>query len=339
MKNLRLIFFLTLLATISLNSCTDSIDDLVTEDAALGGLVNVETPLLSYVIGTPDGYNVKLKVLQGSIKTNEVSVFNSFETADTIVFPNDDTIINLIDTMINSMDTVIMDTVIMDRDSIFRIRSNEVFFKTIPITDNETSFVEFDVSFGELNKDLVVKGMPISTNDEDYVIGDFWELAYESKTSEGKQHRNRNTTKIAVSGKYAGVYTVVESAYIHPTAGSQGGWNGGSVVIESIVNAFTYNILANGPFGLDDNPNNNFVFVVNEDNTITIPKEWNGELQTLWTTDELATCAANAIELPDVCNDTGYVVPTEGEEQVTLSHGYIRDTGTRQFRYKLTKNQ
>jgi len=302
MKNIKLIFSLIAVTVICFSSCTDSIDDLVTENAAEGGLVDVETPLLSYVIGTPEGYKVKLKVFQGAVKTNGINVFKVYKSASGDV-------------------------------------SNETLLKTVPITENETSYLEFEVSFSELIADLSVNGQPISNNDEDYAIGDFWELIYESKTSEANLHRNRSTTKVAVSGKYAGVYTTVESTYIHPTAGPQGGWNGETVVIESVVNAFTYHILRNGAFTLDDNPNNSFYFVVNDDNTITIPKEWNGELQTLWGSDELATCAANASELPDVCNETNFVNPTDGEEQVTLSHGYIRDNGTRQFFYKLTKNQ
>jgi len=302
MKNIKLFFSIIIVAVFSFSSCTDSIDDLVTENAAVGGLVNVETPLLSYVIGTPEGYKVKLKVFQGAVKTNEINVFKVYQNAA-------------------------------------GNRSNETLLKTVSITDNETSFIDFEVSFNELIADLSLDGQAISDNDEDYAIGDFWELIYESKTSESNLHRNRSTTKVAVSGKYAGVYTVGESSYIHPTAGDQGGWSGETVVIESVVNAFTYHILANGPFTTDDNPNNEFYFVVNDDNTITIPKEWDGELQTLWGSDELATCAANPMELPDVCGDTGFVNPTDGAEEVTLSHGYIRDTGTRQFFYNLIKNQ
>lgn len=303
MKNIKLILvILSFIGVGTFYSCTDSIDDLVTENAALGGLVNVETPLLSYVIGTPDGYKVKLKIFQGAVKTNEVNVLKAYQNAS-------------------------------------GERSNETLLKTVAIADSETSFIEFEVSFDELIQGLSLNGSDLSANDQDYAIGDFWELTYETQTSESKSHRNRNTTKVAVSGKYAGIYTVVESAYIHPTAGDQGGWNGESVVIESIVDAFTYNILANGPFTTDDNPNNNFVFVVNDDNSITIPKEWAGEMQTLWGSDELATCAVNPMELPDVCGGTDFVDPTDGGEQVTLSHGYIRDTGTRQFRYKLIKNQ
>jgi len=302
MKYKILLFSMAFLTLFCFNACEDSIDDLVTDNVALGGLVNVESPLLSYVVGTPDGYQVKLKIFQGAIKTNEVNVYKVFQNAA-------------------------------------GERSNETLLKTVAITDQETSFIDFEVSFGELIEGLSLNGASLSDNDQDYAIGDFWELIYEANTSESKLHRNRSTTKVAVSGKYAGVYTVIESSYIHPTAGDQGGWNGGTVVIESVVDAFTYHILANGPFTTDDNPNNEFYFMVNDDNTITIPKEWAGEMQTLWGADELATCAVNPGDLPDVCEDTNFVDPTEGAEQVTLSHGYIRDTGTRQFFYKLTKNQ
>lgn len=291
-----------IVAILFFNACTDSIDDLVTDDVAIGGLVEVATPLLSYVVGTPDGYKVKMKVFQGPVKTNEINVIKAFQSSK-------------------------------------GDRSDEALLKTVSITDGETAFIEFEVSFDELIEGLDLNGQDLSSNDGDYAIGDFWELIYESKTDEGNLHRNRSTTKVAVSGKYAGVYTTIESSYIHPTAGDQGGWNGETVVIESVSDAFTYHILRNGAFTLDDNPNNSFVFIVNDDNTITIPKEWNGEMQTLWATDELATCAANATELPDVCGNSNFVDPTDGAEQVTLSHGYIRDTGTRQFYYKLVKNQ
>jgi len=302
MKKIKIIIICLLAVSTTLfNSCTDAIDDLVTGDVVTGGLLDVQSPLLTYVIGEQDGYNINVKVLQGAVKTNQIKVFKSFT---------------------NSVGET----------------SNSTLLKTVDISDQSTSILSFTVGFSELIEGLTLNGSPISSNDTEYAIGDFWELSYVSSTSEGNESVNRQTTKVAVSGKYAGVYTVVESAYVHPTAGNLGGWNGSTMVIESVVDAFTYHILGNGPFTTDQNEDNEFYFIVNDDNSITIPKEWNGELQTVWGADEVANCTDNPNELPDVCYDTNVVGSTDDELNVTISHGYIRDSGTRQFRYKLVKN-
>ena len=171
-------------------------------------------------------------------------------------------------------------------------------------------------------------------------VGDFFELTYESQTSAGKSHKSAASTKVALSGRFAGVYITGTSSYIHPTAGDQGGWDGAEVVIES-VDDVTYHILANGPWDNSVDPDNEFYFTVDGEGKITIPKEYGGSVQTVWGgADEVANCDDNPTLLPDVnCGESNYTVKDDvnGADQVIMSHGYIRDSGTRQFYYELTK--
>ncbi len=292
--------FIFTLMGICLFSCKE--DDNIDTNAVRGGLVEVSNPLVNYVVGDGATYTASLKVYQGEVKTTSVDVYKQFTGA--------------------------LGT------------SNRALLTTIPITAGGTGFASFDFTYQDLIAGLTIGGAALPTSDAMLSIGDEFTLSYESSTSEGNLHLNRGTTSVAVSTRFAGIYTTVASLYVHPTAGPQGGWNGETVTIKS-VDATTYQILANGPFTTDQDPDNEFYFTVDPVTlVIDIPKNYNGEIQTVWSADEVANCVNDAALLPDVnCGTSNIAIKDDvnGNDKLIMSHGYIRSSGTRQFYYELVK--
>ncbi len=264
-------------------------------------MVEVVNGLLNYVVGDGATYTSSLKVYQGSVKTTSIDVYKQFQGAQGT--------------------------------------SENVLMTTLSVPSSSTDFISFDFKYEDLIAGLTAGGAPVPVDDTQLAIGDAFVLTYIAKTDSGNSHLNRGSTKVAVSTRFAGTYTVIESNYIHPTAGPQGGWNGATVVVES-VDPVTYHILANGPFSLDQDPDNEFYFTIDGDGNITIPKEYAGAVQTVWSADEVANCVDDPGELPDaLCSESMMAIKDDvnGRDQLIMSHGYIRDSGTRQFYYKLEK--
>lgn len=301
MKNIKFLFLLSFL-TIAMFSCDD--DATVDTGIVEGGLIDVNDRLIPHIIASQTAYTASFRVYQGTVKTQSVAIYKQYKGA------------------LGTSDRVLLTTVNIDDTSI--------------ATDQTISFTYADLAAG-----VSLNGAPFPADDELLSVGDFFELSYEPTTSLGNTARSATVTKVALSGRFAGVYTVGTSAYIHPTAGDQGGWAGAEVVIES-VDDITYHILANGPWDTSVDPDNEFYFTVDGDGNITIPKEYNGATQTVWGgADEVANCDNDAALLPDAnCPTSNYTVKDDvnGEDEVIMSHGYIRDTGTRQFYYELKKN-
>lgn len=271
----------------------DGVDDLVTENAETGGLVEVQTPLLSYVVGDDVDYTVSLKVFQGDVKTTKINVLKKFTSGDDV--------------------------------------SDEIVLTTIDVTEDLTALYSFTTDFAALREGLTLNGSALPTSDSDLTIGDFWTLTYEAETSQGNTFRNADVTKISVSTRLAGLYTISRGWYIHPSTapGLASDYSGSySRVIES-VDAVYYRMGDIGPW--ENEVDNFFYFRVDENNNMIIPKEWNGELQLIWGADELATCADNPLELPDVTCNTTVELSDDGHDIINVSYGYIRSSGTRQF--------
>lgn len=279
----------------------DEEEPLMTEGAITGGLITPLKPSLNYVVGDGATYTVELQVEQGHVKITSVDVFKSFISGDET--------------------------------------SNEVLVTTFNVSETSTHRVSFTQDYSQLISDLTLDGSSLPASDADLSIGDKWKFKFISTTDNGNTYETAMQVSLAVSTRFAGTYTVMESSYVHPTLGDQGGWNGEEMAIES-VDATTYHILANGPFTLGDDPDNEFYFTVDENDLITIPKEYDGEVQTVWDgNDEVANCYDNPDLLSDVnCGNTDFIVrKDDGRDIITMSHGYIRTSGTRQFYYVLQK--
>ncbi len=303
MKNI-IIFKLLLVFAFVLNSCTQEYQDIVTENAAAGGLVEVQTPLLNYVIGEDQDYTVGLKVFQGDIKTQTINVLKTFVTRD---------------------------------DDGNTVTSNEVLLQSYDIAEAATSLFDFTVNFETLRSGLQVNGADLPDDDALYNIGDFWELTFQAVTSEGNLHRNLKTTKIAVSTRLAGLYNITQGHYYHPSTVPDlaADYSGDYLRIVESVDAETYRMVEIGPWS---NEGNLFYFVVNQDNSITIPKEYGGATQLIWGADELANCDNDPGELANVSCVNTVELMDDGKDVISISYGYIRSSGTRQFDDILTKN-
>jgi hypothetical protein len=300
MKNIKFLFLLAFLS-IAMFSC----DEDVSVDTGLveGGFIEVKDRLIPHVIASQTAYNATIRVFQGTVKTQSVAVYKQYKGA------------------LGTSDRILLTTVSIDDTSI--------------ATDQTISFTYANLATG-----VSLNGAAFPADDELLSVGDFFELSYEPTTSLGNTVRSATVTKVALSGRFAGVYIVGTSAYVHPTAGDQGGWEGDEVVIES-VDDITYHILANGPWDTSVDPDNEFYFTVDGDGNITIPKEYDGTTQTVWGgADEVANCDDDPNELPDAnCSTSNITIKDDvnGEDEVIMSHGYIRDSGTRQFYYELKK--
>lgn len=303
MKDFKFLILTLLFSTFFL-SCVDDNNDELTGDAITGGLVNVNNPLISYVVGSGNTYVATGSVNQGDVKTTAVEIYNTFT------------------------------------NSVTGERSNRVLLLTIPISNTTAGEVaEFEVSFdyNQLIANLTVTGNPLPDNDSDLNIGDFWNLEYVSKTSTGNSNVNSSVTKVAVGTRYAGVYTVEDSEYWNSGSLIGGNWTGDDRIIES-VNATVYRHV-----GLAFWDDNEFFFTVNNDTgyITVLPEDLEGN-GVLLNGSPIMTCegAGGNFEMI-MCNATTSVATpdnVDGKDQLEFTVGYFRGVGsTREFYEKLVR--
>ncbi len=302
MKNFKFIV-LSVLTVFAFSSCVDDDNDELTGGATTGGLVNVNNALISYVVGSGNTYSATGSVYQGEIQTSSIDIYKSFTT--------------------------------VDGDS-----SDEVLFTSISILDNTVGQTEdFGLSFDyeDLIDGLTLGGSSLPDDDGELNIGDFWTLKYVSNTSAGDANVTASTTKIAVGTRYAGVYTVEESAYWNSGSLQGGNWNGGDRIIES-VDATVYKHV-----GLAYWDDNEFYFTV--DNTtgyITVLPEYPAGEGTLLNGSPIMTCEGAGGDFENLTCDATTSVATpddvNGEDILEFTVGYFRGVGaTREFFEKLVK--
>jgi len=282
-------------------SCVDDDNDALTGGATLGGLVNVNNKLLTYVVGGGKAYAASGSVFQGREKTTEINVYSSFT------------------------------------NSVTGSVSNRVLLTTLPITDLTTgSNATFEASFTyeDLIKDILVDGAALPANDGLLNIGDFWSLQYESTVDNGSVNNNATVTKVAVGTRYAGVYNVEESSY-HRIGVAGGNWNGTERIIES-VNATIYRHVGVGFW--DDNE---FFFTVdNTTHEITVMPVDLDDAGVLLNSQPIMTCASNNGFTVITCDATTSVaVPDDinGKDQLIMTVGYLSPGGPREFFQRMVK--
>ena len=231
-------------------ACNES-DDLVTEHAREGGILNFGTSL-NYVVGNPDGpYTLAFTVNQGNEKVKQINLYKSFTKTEKY--------------------TVIVDGEEVEKDSTFT--SNEVLDRTINVTEGTSHSLSTAYTFDELLTGLTVASVdagagPLPANDGDYQIGDKWVFRIESVLEDDRLAQQSNAVSVSVSTRYAGIYRALVGEYYRlgvPTTGTSG-WPP-ETVIES-VDATTYRVVEYfGPFDA-----NEFYFqIIN--GVITYPEE------------------------------------------------------------------
>lgn len=294
------ILFLSLLV---IPACDES-ESLVT--GVEGGLVEVLSPSINYVVGNSGPYSCSITVYQGTVKTTKVEVFKSFTTTKptpTTENPKATTTYN----------------------------SEEVLFKTIDISASETANNTFTFSLSDLISGLSVNGNALSGTDTDYLIGDSWQFRFVATTNTGNVVQQNKVTKITVATRFAGKYKFIEGAYyrIHVLYSTGDYWDP-EYLIESI-DAKTYKM--NGVCAWMDQQ---LYFQIEEDGTITYPASWKGVDQII-NNMPLITCALNLGDLGEVhCDQSNYVIKddVQGKDRLVMSFGYLTnsgDTGPRAF--------
>ncbi|MBL7887520.1 MAG: hypothetical protein JNJ52_12285 [Flavobacterium sp.] len=304
MKKFNL-FFLSLAVLFSLFSCEKENDEL-TGDAEVGGLVDVRSSLVAYVVGNGNtfNYNVSLNVFQGAVKTTQIAVYKSFTN-------------------------VAGDT------------SNEAFIKTITIPESpQSQDINVTVNYNELISGLTLNGSPLPSSDAGLNIGDFWTLKFVSTTSEGKVHANAATTKVSVGTRFAGTYKVVQGEYwrigvYRPDIT----WLGQIRVVES-VNATTYRFLDfAGPFEASTNTH---YFTIDSNDVVRTPGSYNGSVQLL-NGFGVINCEDNPLDMVNACGWSGLQNTVtrddvEGKDRIYRSYGYYTTgSGPREFYEVLEK--
>jgi len=236
-----------LLFTVGLVSCTDEDNDTLTGSENVGGLIDVNSPLVAYVVGNGNTfeYPASFDVFQGAVQTTQVEVYK--------VFTN-----------------------------VAGVSSNEVLFKTIDVpAAPQVQTINFAATYNELIAGLTIGGNPLPASDSSLNIGDYWTLKYVAKTSSGASHANVGTTKISVGTRFAGTYKVISGSYWRigvPNTSVLATWIGSLRTIES-VNATTYKFLNYaGPFGAVTNTH---YFTIDGSDVVRTPVMYNGAAQLL----------------------------------------------------------
>jgi hypothetical protein len=286
------ILFLSLVAFYACNDEQLNVDNF-DGNVVDGGLLDVKNTALNYVVGNPGPYNVNIRVYQGEAKTTSIRVSKTFYSGNFVS---------------NTVDT----------------------FKTIAISNtDQNSFVNYSFDFNEMVAGLVDSdGSPLSTNDGDYLVGDYWKFDYFVTNSNGEV-LNYTSTKATVSTRFAGTYRVLQGDY----------WRLGvyyanyfpdEVIIESIdASIYKHNGIAAWPDG------NAFYFTVNNDTgAISIMETDPAGNAVLLNDQPIITCDNYGGWMVATCAGSDIAVKNDdtGEDTLTLTVGYnTAGSGPREF--------
>ncbi len=299
MKTLIKIFSLIFLSSVFFYACNDEDLDVIdhTDGYSEGGLVRNDNPLVNYVIGSDQAYEFSMLIYQGAIKTTDINIMKTFTTSTGLT-------------------------------------SNTALLKSVEVTNSNTDSFTFATTYDELIAGLEIDGTPLPESDSDLAIADYWTFTYIAVTSEGNEHVNGVTSKLAVATRLAGIYTVVDSEYFHPS-GSQGPFNGVQRIIESVANEADFATYYATDIAAWVDATNFYYFYVNNvaeadgSYKLTIPKEYNGAVQLIWGADEIGICELG--EIPAMPCTNYAKLNDNGHDELFLNYGYIRSSGTRQF--------
>jgi hypothetical protein len=306
MKKIKYLF-LALFTMISLVSCTDEDNDELTGDAITGGLLTVNNRSIGYVVGDGGTYIASGSVFQGNDQTTSIGIYISFTDSQT------------------------------------GETSNEKLYETIQLADTSIgSNVDFSSSFSyeNLSSDLSLSDGPVSSDDTQLNIGDFFNVRYESTLKTGSVITNSVSTKVSVGTRFAGTYAPLAGAYyrIGVLTYETADWllYCPETLIES-VDATTYRVIEYfGVFG-----GNEWYFQIDSNDRISYPDNTpSGDAQT-GNGAPFITCAANSADLTNIpCGlETNKVIRSDdGKDILVMSFGYYTaGSGSREFYQELEK--
>ncbi|MEI6575005.1 MAG: DUF4361 domain-containing protein [Bacteroidota bacterium] len=185
-KILKITSLISILSVVlfSFYSCNKN-DDLVTENAKTGGLVNPLTANVPYKLGVTTTVAVTVAIPQGP-GIDKIELYNTYT------------------------------------DAVTGNSSNRMLMKTIAIgsanaSKNDT--ISYTVSYAELIAGLTIDGNPMPANELLLAIGSGWTLEYVTYVG-GRAVTNNATTNVGVANAYAGLYQC-DGVFHHPTAGDR----------------------------------------------------------------------------------------------------------------------
>lgn len=283
-----------ILASISISllslGCIDDDTDVLTGDAITGGLVELNSQAISYVVGNDGTYTASGNVYQGNVATRQIEIYKSFTNAET------------------------------------NKSTDEVLFTTLQISDqaigSDPSF-SYSFKYEDLIAGLSLEGNPLPDADSQLNIGDFWTLRFQSTTSRGDVVSNASTVKVAVATRFAGFYKAIDAIYyrIGVVTGTAADWPA-QTLIES-VDATTYRVVEY--MGLFNG--NEWYFQIDENDRITYPDKTPSGDDQLGNSQPFITCESAPSEMTNVpCgSDSNYVLRNDetGADILYMSFGYL----------------
>lgn len=307
MKKFKYIFILSALFA-GFTACEEDSDEL-TGNKNVGGLIQVDTPLVGYVVGNGQtkAYQAAFTVDQGADAFTTVDIYKSFRNTKGTATVDDDVV------------------------------SNEVLLKTLTLSGSKHEVGNFTFTFNELAQGLTLAGQPMSNSDGDLNIGDSWTLRFAAHTSKGV-HFNSKSVKVSVGTRFAGDYKVTEAEYYRigvPRPDVAGPYVGTKVTIESI-DAITYKVNEYfGPFS-----GNEFYFTIVNDVIDYPANQPDGDPQ-VGNGIPMITCLTAPTEMTNVhCGSSNFVTRDDvnGKDKLTMSFGYLNSPGaSREFYQVLEK--
>jgi hypothetical protein len=309
MKKLKIYSLVLLLfAGFTFVSCEEDSDEL-TGGAELGGELILKKEAIGYVVGNGvnTNYDNEFTIFQGTEKVESIDIYRTFTTKNEEGEP---------------------------------IVSNKVLLRTVtlPAVDQH-EVLPFSVTYNQLIQGLILEGSPVTSDDTQLNIGDYFTLTFVSHLNTGLVHENAHQTKISVGTRFAGVYKVIQGEYwrinvYRPDVT----WVGETRIIES-VDATTYKFLNYaGPFGPPTD--NSHYFTVDGSDVVRTPVSYNGAGQFL-NTGRVINCEETPLEMTHAC---GYAGPqntivrddVNGKDRIYRSYGY-NTTGPREIYEVLEK--
>lgn len=304
-----LIYTLGFLALVVPFAC-DNEDDILTENAKEGGLINPSTTSVNYVVGDGAAYSFDLNLVQGKTSKQEMKEVRIYKSAfrGAVAFSDPET----------------------EGDSIPARWSNEVLEETIAIANKESHSISVTaMNFASLVDGLIIGGEALPTSDSDMNIGDYFNFRVEATLSTDRIVEQAYNIKIAVSTRFAGKYRLVEGTYYRiGVLSDEGSYWPAETLMES-VDAKTYKM--NGLAAWADNE---LYFQIEDDGTITYPDKWNGVAQIL-NDNPLITCSSNPSDMTNAnCGISNIIVKddVDGKDRLIMSFGYYTSgSGPREF--------
>jgi hypothetical protein len=318
--NFSKIFSIAVLIAMVFSACNES-EDLITDGAKTGGLLDATSTSINYVVGQPEGpYTIEFFVNQGRQKTRTINLYKSFTKTVTWTITDDGE----------------------ERDTSRTFTSNEVLATTINVTNDENHHVAASYDFNALREGLTIGYLdgttgPLLEDDQQYSIGDRWTFRVETVLEDDRVVYQAYNVNISVSTRYAGRYRALVGEYYRlgvPTY-STSDWPD-ETVIES-VDATTYRVVEY--FGAAAFTGNTWYFQI-IDGIISYPdKTPEGDDQT-GNDQPFIDCESNPTDMAEVhCGSSNFVTNFDnGADRLTMSYGYnTPGSGPRTFYQVLEK--